>query len=269
MMPRCLLLTHTSPSVTAFPRARLLVRSSSMSPHALALYAMLALCSAGAILLIRRYDLARREPLWCMALAVLLGAAFMYLAVLTQRGFIRDFGIAHATEPSRIQYALIAGIFEELYKLLAVITTALLIRNHFDELLDGLIYGSLVGLGAALQESLALLLDHEHSTFLPMTEPVRLMGHLIFGGLGSAGLGWFILRRRAYVYTLPFAFVTAAALHTLWDVVAFASRDLVSAGKPVPAFHTLVSVILMLSGFLIFGLILRRGFRDEGAQCQA
>lgn len=235
--------------------------------HAIALYAMLALCSAGAIVLIRRYDLSRREPLWCMLLAVAIGAAFMYLAVLTQRGFIRDFSIAHATEPSRLQYALIAGTFEELYKILAVATTALLIRGNFNELLDGLIYGSLVGLGAALQESLALLLDHEHTSFLPMTEPVRLMGHLVFGGLASAGLGWFALRRRAWFYILPIAYLAAAALHALWDVVAFSSRDLLAAGKPIPPTHTLFSVILMLAGFLIYGLILRRGFNDEGAHC--
>ena len=79
--------------------------------HALALYAMLALCSTGAILLIRRYDLARREPLWCMLLAVLVGAAFMYLAVLSQRGFIRDFSITHSTEPPLASQSEHAHVF--------------------------------------------------------------------------------------------------------------------------------------------------------------
>lgn len=235
--------------------------------HALALYAMLALCSVGAFLLIRRYDLAAREPLWSMALAVLIGAAFMYLAVLTQRGFIRDFSIAHATEPSRVQYALIAGLFEELYKLLATALFALFLRSFFNELLDGLIYGSLVGLGAALQESLALLLDHEHASFLPLTEPIRLMGHLIFGGLSGAGLGWFIVRHPAWPLALVLAWGSAASLHTLWDIVAFASLDLATRHQPIPASHSLYSTLIMLAGFLVFGFILRQGFRAEGARC--
>lgn len=235
--------------------------------HAVALYAMLVLCSAGAIILIRRYDLARREPLWCMLLAVAIGAAFMYLAVLTQRGFIRDYCIAHASEPSRLEYALIAGVFEELYKFLATALVAFLIRTHFDELLDGLIYGSLVGLGTALQESVALLLDREHDTFLPMTEPVRLMGHLVFGGLAGAGLGWFAMRRPAWRYILPFSLACAVTLHTLWDVVAFASRDLAVRSLPLPPSHTVGSVVLMLVGFVLYGMVLHRGFRDEGAQC--
>ncbi len=235
--------------------------------HAVALYGMLVLCSAGAIILIRRYDLARREPLWCMLLAVAIGAAFMYLAVLTQRGFIRDYSIAHASEPTRLGYALIAGVFEELYKFLATALVAVLIRTHFDELLDGLIYGSLVGLGAALQESVALLLDREHDTFLPMTEPVRLMGHLVFGGLAGAGLGWFAMRRPAWRYILPFSLACAVTLHTLWDVVAFASRDLAVRSLPLPPSHTVGSVVLMLVGFVLYGMVLHRGFRDEGAQC--
>lgn len=238
-----------------------------MTAHAIVLYGMLALCSAGALYLIRRYDLARREPWWCMVLAVGVGAGLMYLAVLTQRGFIRDFSIAHATEPTRVQYALIAGFFEELYKFLGVVLAATLVRAHFDELLDGLIYGSLVGLGAALQESVALVLDGAHEGFLPMTEPVRLMGHLIFGGLSGAGLGWFGLRRRGWLRMLGMTFVAAAALHTLWDVVAFASRDLAIQGKSVPQAHTAYSVLIMLAGFVVYGLVLRRGFRDEGAHC--
>lgn len=236
--------------------------------HAAALYIMLALCSFGAILLVRRYDLSRREPFAAMLLAVAVGAFCMYLAVLTQRGFIHDFSIARGTEPTRAQYALIAGVFEELFKLIAVAFTALLIRGHFDELLDGIIYGSLVGLGAALQESLAMLLDHEHSSFIPMTEPVRLMGHLIFGGLGSAGLGWFILRRREWLFVFPALFLVAITLHTLWDIVAFSSRDLADHGLPVPHAHTIWSALLMLFGFFSYGFILHQGFQAEGAQCR-
>lgn len=238
-----------------------------MSAHAMVLYGMLVLCGLGAGLLIRRYDLAQREPLWAMLMAVVVGAGAMYLAVLTQRGFIRDWGLAHGVEPTKVQYAIIAGVFEEVYKLLGVALAALLLREKFDELLDGLIYGSLVGMGTAIQESLAILLDGGHDSFLPMTEPVRIMGHLVFGGIGCAGLGWFVKRKRAWVWIAPLGLLIAMGLHSLWDVVAFSSRDLVAKGLAVTASHTVWSVVLMIFGFVVYGLLTNRGFVEDGARC--
>ncbi len=156
-------------------------------------------------------------------------------------------------------WALYAGVTEEVGKVLAVLAVMVLFRRHFNDPLDGLIYGSFAGLGAAIEESIAVLGFADGAILLPGQEPVRLAGHLIMGGIGGFGLGMRPLGvRRWYLWALA-TLAGAALLHTLWDVVAFDAHDRADLHGRATAWHTASGVVLMLVGMIAFRWLVLRG----------
>jgi RsiW-degrading membrane proteinase PrsW (M82 family) len=215
------------------------------------LYATLAACGAVIILAVIRYDLHDREP-WFMVLAgVALGAGFMFLAGLAQSGIIHAM---HASGRliSNGMLAFLAGSTEELGKLSAVIVIALASRRHFNEPLDGLLYGAFAGLGAALEESVWVLTRFEIVDTLPPQEPVRLAGHLIMGGIGGFGLGLLTTRSRWWPLATLASLLGAVALHAAWDVVAFDAADHFVRTRHLQPWHSGVPIALMIAGLIAF-----------------
>jgi RsiW-degrading membrane proteinase PrsW (M82 family) len=134
-----------------------------------------------------------------------------------------------------------------------------LFRRHFNDPLDGLIYGSFAGLGAAIEESITVLGFADGPILLPGQEPVRLAGHLIMGGIGGFGLGMRPLAdRRWHLWALA-TLAAAALLHTLWDVVAFHAHDHADLHARASPWHTAAGVLLMLAGMVVFRWLVRRG----------
>src|SRR5205085_902463 len=74
--------------------------------------------------------------------------------------------------------ALSAGLFEELAKGLAVLLLFLAMRDEFDDVVDGIVYGAAVGLGFNFMESIAY-----------MTYMVAIFGD--GAGAGAAGFQWY------------------------------------------------------------------------------
>jgi RsiW-degrading membrane proteinase PrsW (M82 family) len=118
----------------------------------LLLYLTFALCGLGAAALVYRYDLYDREPIPAAALAVGLGAITMALADPLERLIF-----AYLRTESAAALAAVAALVEEGFKLLVVVVFAVFARRVFNDPMDGLIYGSLAGLGAALEEGVAVL----------------------------------------------------------------------------------------------------------------
>jgi RsiW-degrading membrane proteinase PrsW (M82 family) len=117
--------------------------------------------------------------------------------------------------------------------------------------MDGIIYGSIVGLGMAVEESISFLRarNEPDAAMLPV-ELVRLCGHLVMGGIAAFGVrvGW-----RALMQT----FAAALVLHFSWDWVALAAADRngMSAGL------TFVAAAIMLAGIGIYGTLVVIGSR--------
>ena len=217
----------------------------------LALYISLAFCGLviGAIVL--RYDLHEQEPWYMVALASVLGAGFMWLAGEAQVAMIMA---VHESGRmvSNLLLAVMAGTTEELGKFLVVVTIALASRRYFNEPLDGLLYGSFAGLGAALEESVSVLRQLPDTAFLPAQEPVRLAGHLVMGGIGGFGGGLLRARPRGGNLVMVACLAGAMALHTVWDIAAFASADHFRISAQLKVWHTAVPIGLMLLGMVAF-----------------
>lgn len=156
------------------------------------------------------FDRYEAEPLPLLGVTFLWGALpSIILAMVVEILF--DVPIRTWISPESLTYDLVGGsiiapLAEELLKGLAVLGVFVFFYHEFDSILDGIIYGSLVGFGFAAVEN-----------------ALYFMGALTEGGLGSL-LG--LIGIRAVIFGLNHAFFTSltgiglavARLSRLWPV---------------------------------------------------
>ncbi|MBX3322658.1 MAG: PrsW family intramembrane metalloprotease [Phycisphaeraceae bacterium] len=206
--------------------------------------ANLLICALFVGWLINRYDLYDKEPWYMLLLAVILGTAFMHLSLDPQ---VWSITILYPHLSFAQSLALVAATHEELAKLLAVILIATIFRGVFKDPMDGLIYGSMVGIGAAIDESFGLLSELEGP--LPPSEVVRIFGHAIFGGITGFGIGLYVIghhRRHAF---LALTLSASMLLHYLWDL---ATVELVEPSQTA----SFSCCMIMLCGLAIYGRLI-------------
>jgi RsiW-degrading membrane proteinase PrsW (M82 family) len=144
--------------------------------------------------------------------------------------------------------AAVVALTETSARMAMVFVVATFFRPRFTDPLDGLMYGTLGGLGMAIEESLLYL------SFAPATantlgaEVVRLFAHSLMGGLVGFSVGQWLRPnfrpRPRPVLTVGCLFV-AVLVHFSWDYIAYqASRA---------ALLKLVPMILMLALMLVWG----------------
>ena len=203
----------------------------------MALYFVLGLCALLAALLVYRYDLYEREP-WYM---IVLGALGMRLVGAIEL-------VSLVLVDSHVAVAALAALHEEAARLVIVIAIALVFRSQFNDPMDGIVYGSMVGLGMALEESFYLLglLEAPDVLLLPV-ELVRLLGHLVMAGI--VGIGLARTRVPGWPSQLVRCLVAAFLLHFLWDWIALDAADAAS----LTSLQTVASIALMLFGMLFYG----------------
>lgn len=232
------------------------------------LYVGLGGCAILAVAMVMQYDLHRKEPPATIISAIAGGALAMFLCMVGQDVYVQshphDFDLGDVW-----RWALMAGGSEETAKLLVVITVAALFRKDFDEPIDGLIYGAMAGLGAAIVESVRVQGAPMQLTSLPREEPIRLLGHLIMGGIGGYGVG---LVRHVSWKLLPIAlacFASAVVLHITWDVLAYRMADLAEDGRQRHFGYTFTAIATMLAGFFYFRLLVTLCPGEASARAKA
>ncbi|MQM26814.1 PrsW family intramembrane metalloprotease [Glycomyces albidus] len=205
---------------------------------ATALWASIAVNAVLAIVFLQilsRLDLFEREPptvraaamAWggivCVALAMVANnAALVVLAELTDTKWARTWGPA-----------LVGPINEEWLKALGVIMLVLIVREHFDRSIDGLIYGALVGLGFQVVENLtyavhfaALNPNSDMTGALTVTFTRVLVAgpfsHPLYTGAAGLGIAFFVTQTRRRFSTrlgvMIGLFALALGMHGLWNL---------------------------------------------------
>jgi RsiW-degrading membrane proteinase PrsW (M82 family) len=148
------------------------------------LYVAVCLSAFLAAILVYRYDLYNREPWHLLALSAGLGFIAMRLVAPLE---LRALGWVSGGAPAE---AAVAAILEEGARVLAVVLIAVTLPRQFDDPMDGIIYGSIVGLGMSVEESLYVLRTPMGvERLLYPFEVVRLLGHLVMGGIAGFGVG--------------------------------------------------------------------------------
>ena len=138
-----------------------------------------------------------------------------------------------------------------------VVAIAVVFPRQFNDPMDGIVYGSMVGLGMAIEESFYMtsLLGTPDLLLLPV-EIVRLLGHLVMAGILGFGVG--LARTDVFGWRgkLLRCTLVAFALHFLWDWVALDASQ-----EGMSGLQTFISIAIMLFGFAFYGGLVVFGSR--------
>ena len=212
-------------------------------------------CAIGLALLIARYDLYDKEPWSVVLVAFGLGMLTGWVA-----GGIEDAILLNSDSlaDSVAVQAAVASLTEELLKLLVVLAVAFGFARHFNDPLDGLIYGAYAGLGAAVEESwFSLSLVPDPSVAIIGTEAIRLLLHVFLGGLAGFGVGLARFRLPGWRTIFAGALSADLAIHFAWDFLCGIPAQ---TAEPTLG-HRLAAVGLMLTSLALFGLAVGWGSR--------
>jgi protease PrsW len=177
-----------------------------------------------------REDRHRPEPLWMVLLAVATGCAGFFVADHVEARLLPHGVDLDGSFWSRARIAfLVAGPVEESIKFLGVLI-AIRPWAHFDETMDGIVYGAAAGAGFALMENLAFMQGQPE--LILSRGPAGTGAHVLFamfwgGALGFAGHITSLPRR---ILLAALGLLVAVLAHGAFDLVAFSvERELTMA----------------------------------------
>jgi RsiW-degrading membrane proteinase PrsW (M82 family) len=211
------------------------VFTQSAGPGVAALCAVACLpTTAFGLLVVRRMDRNEKEPWRLVLVAAAWGAIVATSLVIwgetlwdqtTQRLLVPGPGLDAAS-------AFSAGLLEELAKGTAVVLLFLVMRNDFDDVVDGIVYGAAVGLGFNFMESVAYM-TNLFAIFNPEgfgwyaagfqwygRQVLGLFfGHATYTAFIGAGLGVArqLPQKRQKAFAILSGFLIAIAAHFSWD----------------------------------------------------
>jgi len=190
--------------------------------------------TAFGLFVIRRIDRNEKEPWRLVLVAAAWGALVATSLVIWGESFWEQIAVRTLVPGPGLDatQAFSAGLLEELGKGTAVLLLFLVMRNEFDDVVDGIVYGAAVGLGFNFMESLTYM-TNLYAIFDPAgAGPIAagfqwyarqvlglFMGHATYTAFVGAGIG--IARqlpnRRSKVLAIVAGFVIAIAAHFSWD----------------------------------------------------
>ena len=247
--------------------------------------------TAFAILVLRALDRNETEPWRFVLLAVAWGAVVATSLVIWAEGLWQVIAIRTLVPGPGLDVseAFSAGILEELAKGCAVLLLFLVVRNEFDDVVDGIIYGAAVGLGFNFMESVSYMTNlyaifspegvgGEAAAFQWYARQVLglFFGHAAYTAFVGAGIG--VARQlpgmRKKVAAVAAGFIVAIAAHFAWDawigifpidkssfeIVEIHMRTLIINGP-----FTAAVLAVLFAGIYIEGQALGGQFRKEAA----
>lgn len=215
------------------------------------LYLTLFGCALLAGLLVYRYDLHEQEPVALLVMTAVVGIAAMWLAAS-----LEELTLGAIADPTLFHVALVAASHEEGIRILLVGMLAVSLPSQFNDPMDGLVYGSILGVGMAVAESLdRMMYLPARPEMLPAAEVVRVLGHLVLGGIACFGIGLARMRVARWPWWLFGGAAFATAWHFLWDWMAFTA----SGHAGLLPLQNVAGVLLMATGLLVYGVLVIMG----------
>jgi len=210
---------------------------SSLMPAFALSWALVLVYAVPVAVAIYWLDLFEREPKLMLAAAVIWGgviatslAAYANEAWLSVLGKIGspDFVAAWGT-------AIVGPGVEETLKLMGVVVLFLIASAEFDGVLDGFVYGAMVGLGFTVVEDVSYFIRHvvdTANTTVDQAGPVidtflirvvggGLYGHVLFTGLTGTGFAYLVTRRSVAmprrIAGAALCMVAGVTAHVVWN----------------------------------------------------
>ena len=193
--------------------------------------------TAFGLVVVRRLDRNHKEP-WRLVLVAAAWGAIVATSLVVWAETIWQSSAQQALVPGPgldTSLAFMAGILEELSKGLAVLLLFLVMRNEFDDVVDGIVYGAAVGLGFNYLESISYM-TNIYAIFAPegiggVAAGIQwyarqvlglFFGHATYTAFIGAGVG--IARQlpnmRQKILAIVSGFIVAIAGHVAWDAWA-------------------------------------------------
>lgn len=230
----------------------------------------LALLAATAIpvaVIIYRFDQFEPEPASLIAVSVVWGGIVALTFAAITNGYLLTFLQSVMASDSFEAWgaAIVAPINEEFYKGAGLVLLYLLAKEEFDGLMDGLVYGAMIGLGFQVVENIQYFLMAAAGsggsqvgavvgTFFVRVGLAGAYSHMLFTGLMGFGFAYAVTRRSApkaqrYGVLVVFALLAWAA-HFVWNSPWLESLMAQDAGS--------FALALVIKGlpFLVFLVIL-------------
>lgn len=214
------------------------VFTQSAGPAVAAVCALACLpTTAFGLFVVRRMDRNHKEP-WRLVLVAAAWGAIVATSLVVWGESIWEVSAQRALVPGPgldTSLAFMAGILEELAKGAALLLLVLVMRNQFDDVVDGIVYGAAVGLGFNFLESVSYM-TNLYSIYQPEGNGAfaagiqwygrqvlgLFFGHATYTAFIGAGVG--IARQlpsvRRKVLAIVAGFVVAIAAHFSWDAWA-------------------------------------------------
>ena len=227
-----------------------------------------------ALMVVRRLDRLAKEPWRLILVAFGWGAVVATnLAVLSVS--IYDRLVAGALIPGpgqEVATALSAACREEVSKGLAVLVLFTLMRNEFDDVVDGIVYGAAVGIGFNYFESAQYIGLYGGSQWVNRQVIGLFTGHAIYTAMIGAGIGVArqVRPRWGKAAMIGAGFATAIGGHFAWDAWVEQLSWLPGFGSDVVVVPTALfegPMFLAAAAMLVLGL--RREGRALRRQLQA
>jgi RsiW-degrading membrane proteinase PrsW (M82 family) len=194
-------------------------------------WVLLLIYAVPVFILVYALDLYEREPLSLVIGALLWGAfAATTLSILANQGWslvvLSLFPFQAATQWVA---ALTAPFTEEILKGMGIVLIYLIARREIDDIMDGFVYGAMVGLGFTVIEDVFYFVVQfggevggVFQGFFVRVVASGVYGHVLYSGLFGIGVAYFVSRRReasaAKRLAVAALFIaTGVFAHFLWN----------------------------------------------------
>lgn len=211
-------------------------------------------------------DQHEKEPWWLLTLVFLWGAV---PAVVLSLGaeIVLDIPISVLGQGLAYEIAgnsLVAPAVEEVAKGLAVFAVLLFMRREMDNVLDGIVYGAMAGLGFALTENFLYFIDGSLKGDWEVLAIVVFMRAIIFGlnhafftGVTGGALGY------ARLSTNSFIKVIVPLLGLSGAIVFHSVHNMGATLTSITCFSLLISLLSDWGGILMLGLAIALTWQQE------
>jgi RsiW-degrading membrane proteinase PrsW (M82 family) len=232
-------------------------------PNVVAAITIPVVPALGIIFLVNVIDRYEREP-WLLRLGAFLWGALIAIppALIIERAidnsiYAIHFGTLSRTAAQVLNSFLLganAGVTEEIVKGAGLIILLIALRDEFDNVTDGIIYGALIGAGFAMVENFVYFVEDSGKSLVFL-----IIGRIVLGWLGhstftaclGAGLGY---ARQTRIFWQKWAMPLLGLgigilLHTIFDFVAFQATQ-AYLDDPTSSLVTTLVLIAIIADYI-------------------
>lgn len=231
-----------------------------------------ALFYAGLVLRLDRYEI---EPLKAVVACFAWGAVVAILFSVIGGLFVQSVleGSLGAEAASVLSIAVGAPLIEETFKGIALLGVLFVARDEIDSVLDGLVYGALVGVGFAMTENIlyfgqAYLAGGlgEFGTLVIARAVLGGLGHPAYTAVTGAAVGWARSRYKqgfGRIIVPFFGWCIAVALHAAWNGGLIVTASLLGEDVGLLPIVAIQTLIVIVPAVLVLYAIARISARHE------